>query len=39
MKLICEGSFGDSDEKLNESVLYIIGMDTMVISFKEIEKV
>lgn len=42
MKLICEGSFGDSDEKRNESVLYILGldsMDIMIISFKEIEKV
>jgi len=42
MKLICEGSFGDSDEKRNESALYILGPDSMgsmVISFKEIEKV
>jgi acyl carrier protein len=41
MKLISEGSFGDSDEKCNESVLYVLGldsMDTMDFSFKEIEK-
>ena len=42
MKLICECSFGDSDEKCDESVWYILGldsMDTMVVGFKEIEKV
>jgi hypothetical protein len=42
MKLISEDSFGDSGEKCDESVRCVLGLgstDTMVVGFKEIEKV
>ena len=42
LKLVSEGSFGKSDEKHDESVRYVPGldsMDSMVVGFKEIEKV
>ena len=42
MKLIGEGSFGDSDEKLGESARYILSLgtvDAMAVGFKEIDKV
>jgi len=42
MKLIGEGSFGDSDEKRDGSLRYVLGLgtvDAMVVGFETIEEV
>ncbi len=42
MKLIGAGQFGNSDEKRNESIRYVLGLgcvDTMVVGFEKVEEI